>query len=148
MQQMQLWPSQLHWQSPSHSALVQVEMPSACSTTLTMEKLRELMAGKRLFLLFFFLSCHYIGWSSLCFPSGHSPQALTLDLLKSRGYCEETPPSSFDVLNVTVPGAPACWWDTVQQFGSDKVWHFFPLTASTVPCALEPFTSIFGRISN
>uniref|UniRef100_A0A3P8WU46 Glutathione hydrolase-like YwrD proenzyme n=1 Tax=Cynoglossus semilaevis TaxID=244447 RepID=A0A3P8WU46_CYNSE len=53
--------------------------------------------------------------------SGHSPQALTLDLLKSRGYCEETPPSSFDVLNVTVPGAPACWWDTVQQFGSDKL---------------------------
>lgn len=55
MQQMQLWPSQLHWQSPSHSALVQVEMPSACSTTLTMAKLRELMAGKRLFLLLF---CH------------------------------------------------------------------------------------------
>uniref|UniRef100_A0A3Q3AMT2 Glutathione hydrolase-like YwrD proenzyme n=1 Tax=Kryptolebias marmoratus TaxID=37003 RepID=A0A3Q3AMT2_KRYMA len=53
--------------------------------------------------------------------SGHSPQALTLDFLEGCGYTAEAPPSVFDALNVTVPGAPACWCDTVQLFGSQKL---------------------------
>ncbi|XP_012733403.2 glutathione hydrolase-like YwrD proenzyme [Fundulus heteroclitus] len=53
--------------------------------------------------------------------SGRSPQALTLDFLEGLGYSAEAPPSVFDALNVTVPGAPACWCDTVQLFGSQKL---------------------------
>ncbi|KAM4739730.1 glutathione hydrolase-like YwrD proenzyme isoform 3-T3 [Anableps anableps] len=53
--------------------------------------------------------------------SGHSPRALTLDFLEGLGYSAEAPPSVFDALNVTVPGAPACWCDTVQLFGSQKL---------------------------
>ncbi|KAM4574778.1 glutathione hydrolase-like YwrD proenzyme [Fundulus diaphanus] len=53
--------------------------------------------------------------------SGRSPQALTLDFLEGHGYSAEAPPSVFDALNVTVPGAPACWCDTVQLFGSQKL---------------------------
>ncbi|XP_030583736.1 uncharacterized protein LOC115779290 isoform X2 [Archocentrus centrarchus] len=53
--------------------------------------------------------------------SGRSPRALTLDFLEGRGYSAEAPPSAFDALNVTVPGAPACWCDTVQLFGSHKL---------------------------
>ncbi|XP_069377599.1 glutathione hydrolase-like YwrD proenzyme [Paralichthys olivaceus] len=53
--------------------------------------------------------------------SGRSPRALTLEFLEGRGYTAEAPPSPFDVLNVTVPGAPACWCDTVQMFGSHKL---------------------------
>ncbi|KAM4548543.1 glutathione hydrolase-like YwrD proenzyme isoform 2-T2 [Odontesthes bonariensis] len=53
--------------------------------------------------------------------SGRSPQAQTLDLLEGRGYTAEAPPSAFDALNATVPGAPACWCDTVQLFGSQKL---------------------------
>uniref|UniRef100_A0A8C5HWU8 Glutathione hydrolase-like YwrD proenzyme n=2 Tax=Gouania willdenowi TaxID=441366 RepID=A0A8C5HWU8_GOUWI len=53
--------------------------------------------------------------------SGRSPRALTLDFLEGRGFSEEAPPSVFDALNVTVPGAPACWCDAVQLFGSHKL---------------------------
>ncbi|KAM9849023.1 glutathione hydrolase-like YwrD proenzyme [Aulostomus maculatus] len=53
--------------------------------------------------------------------SGRSPRAQTLDFLEGRGYSAEAPPSVFHVLNVTVPGAPACWCDTVQLFGSHKL---------------------------
>ncbi|XP_019720280.1 uncharacterized protein LOC109512748 isoform X2 [Hippocampus comes] len=53
--------------------------------------------------------------------SGRSPKGLTLEFLKGRKYCAETPPPVFDALNVTVPGAPACWCDTIQMFGSHKL---------------------------
>ncbi|XP_040926483.1 transmembrane 4 L6 family member 18 isoform X2 [Betta splendens] len=53
--------------------------------------------------------------------SGRSPKAQTLDLMEGRGYTADAPPSLFDVLNVTVPGAPACWCDTVHLFGSGKL---------------------------
>ncbi|CAL8306232.1 unnamed protein product [Lota lota] len=53
--------------------------------------------------------------------SGRSPRAQSLELLEGRGYSAEAPPPAFDALNVTVPGAPACWCDTVQMFGSHKV---------------------------
>ncbi|XP_026202207.1 glutathione hydrolase-like YwrD proenzyme isoform X2 [Anabas testudineus] len=41
--------------------------------------------------------------------------------MERRGYTAENPPLPFDVLNVTVPGAPACWCDTVKLFGSGKL---------------------------
>ncbi|KAM8745716.1 glutathione hydrolase-like YwrD proenzyme [Acanthopagrus schlegelii] len=53
--------------------------------------------------------------------SGRSPKAQTLDFLEGRGYTAEAPPSPFDALNITVPGAPACWCDTVQLFGNHKL---------------------------
>ncbi|XP_054645726.1 glutathione hydrolase-like YwrD proenzyme [Dunckerocampus dactyliophorus] len=53
--------------------------------------------------------------------SGRTPKRLTLDFLKDRGYSAEAPPPETDALNVTVPGAPACWCDTVQLFGSHKL---------------------------
>uniref|UniRef100_A0A3Q1JG21 Uncharacterized protein n=2 Tax=Anabas testudineus TaxID=64144 RepID=A0A3Q1JG21_ANATE len=53
--------------------------------------------------------------------SGRSPRAQTLDFMERRGYTAENPPLPFDVLNVTVPGAPACWCDTVKLFGSGKL---------------------------
>ncbi|XP_069009152.1 glutathione hydrolase-like YwrD proenzyme [Embiotoca jacksoni] len=53
--------------------------------------------------------------------SGRSARAQTLDFLEGRGYTADAPPSVFDALNVTVPGAPACWCDTVQLFGSHKL---------------------------
>lgn len=56
-----------------------------------------------------------------CVFSGRSARAQSLDFLEGRGFTAETPPSVFDALNVTVPGAPACWCDTVQLFGSHKV---------------------------
>lgn len=62
-----------------------------------------------------------ISSATLCFFSGRSPKAQTLDFLEGRGYTAEAPPSPFDALNITVPGAPACWCDTVQLFGNHKV---------------------------
>uniref|UniRef100_H3C1J4 Gamma-glutamyltransferase 5a n=1 Tax=Tetraodon nigroviridis TaxID=99883 RepID=H3C1J4_TETNG len=53
--------------------------------------------------------------------SGRSPKAQTLDFLEGLGYTAEIPPPPFDALNVTVPGAAACWCDTVQMFGSQKL---------------------------
>ncbi|XP_029906331.1 uncharacterized protein LOC115358473 [Myripristis murdjan] len=53
--------------------------------------------------------------------SGRSPRAQTLDLLEGRGYSTDSPVPVLDALNVTVPGAAACWCDTVQLFGSHKL---------------------------
>ncbi|XP_059196307.1 glutathione hydrolase-like YwrD proenzyme [Centropristis striata] len=53
--------------------------------------------------------------------SGRTPRAQTLDFMEGRGYTAEAPPSPSDALNVTVPGAPACWCDTIQMFGSQKL---------------------------
>ncbi|TNM88194.1 hypothetical protein fugu_006415 [Takifugu bimaculatus] len=53
--------------------------------------------------------------------SGRSPRAQTLDFIEGLGYTAEAPPLPFDALNVTVPGAPACWCDTIQMFGSQKL---------------------------
>ncbi|XP_067452391.1 glutathione hydrolase-like YwrD proenzyme isoform X1 [Thunnus thynnus] len=53
--------------------------------------------------------------------SGRLPRTQTLDFLEERGYSAEAPPSPSDALNVTVPGAPACWCDTVELFGSHKL---------------------------
>ncbi|XP_068174664.1 glutathione hydrolase-like YwrD proenzyme [Antennarius striatus] len=53
--------------------------------------------------------------------SGRSPRAQTLDFLEGCGYTAQAPPSPFDALNITVPGAPACWCDTIQLFGSQKL---------------------------
>ena len=43
--------------------------------------------------------------------SGRSPRAQSLDLLEGRGYSAEASPPAFDALNITVPGAAACWCD-------------------------------------
>lgn len=53
--------------------------------------------------------------------SGRSAKAQSLDYMESRGFSAEAPPSAFDALNVTVPGAPACWCDAIQRFGSHKL---------------------------
>ncbi|KAJ8374346.1 hypothetical protein SKAU_G00049260 [Synaphobranchus kaupii] len=53
--------------------------------------------------------------------SGRSPRALTLDLLSSFGFSQSQPPSVFHAINVTVPGAAACWCETIQLFGSKKL---------------------------
>lgn len=53
--------------------------------------------------------------------SGRSAKAQSLDYMESRGFSTEAPPSAFDALNVTVPGAPACWCDAIQRFGSHKL---------------------------
>ncbi|XP_077440419.1 glutathione hydrolase-like YwrD proenzyme isoform X2 [Vanacampus margaritifer] len=53
--------------------------------------------------------------------SGRSPKGLTLELLIGRKYSAEAPLPVFDALNVTVPGAPACWCDTIKMFGSHKL---------------------------
>uniref|UniRef100_A0A3Q2V667 Putative gamma-glutamyltransferase YwrD n=1 Tax=Haplochromis burtoni TaxID=8153 RepID=A0A3Q2V667_HAPBU len=79
------------------------------------------LVGNPLVLSLFFPMCAKINRTSLCVLSGHSPRALTLDFLEGQGYTAERPPSVFDALNVTVPGAPACWCDTVQLLGSHKL---------------------------
>ncbi|KAM6962853.1 glutathione hydrolase-like YwrD proenzyme [Aplochiton taeniatus] len=53
--------------------------------------------------------------------SGRTPRAQTLDFLEGRGYSAEAPPSAYHALNVTVPGAAACWVDVVELFGSRKL---------------------------
>ena len=53
--------------------------------------------------------------------SGRAPSKLTLELLKSQGFTDSTPPSALSAHNVTVPGAAAAWVDTVEMFGSKKV---------------------------
>ncbi|XP_023147133.2 glutathione hydrolase-like YwrD proenzyme [Amphiprion ocellaris] len=70
--------------------------------------------------------------------SGRSARAQTLDILEGRGYTAETPPSVFDALNVTVPGAPACWCDTVQLFGSHKL-SLLEVLSGAVELAEEGF---------
>uniref|UniRef100_A0A8C6UPZ3 Gamma-glutamyltransferase n=1 Tax=Neogobius melanostomus TaxID=47308 RepID=A0A8C6UPZ3_9GOBI len=53
--------------------------------------------------------------------SGRAAEAQSLDYMESRGFGADAPPSAVDALNVTVPGAAACWCDTVQLFGSSKL---------------------------
>lgn len=99
-------------------------MRSACSSMEKLERSEELTAGGDSYLSAVDVSTKYrmIDWASSCVLSGCSPRALTLDFMEGRGYTADTPPLPFDVLNITVPGAPACWCDTVQLFGSGKVW--------------------------
>ncbi|KAL7867411.1 hypothetical protein AOLI_G00152250 [Acnodon oligacanthus] len=53
--------------------------------------------------------------------SGRSPTAQTLGLMDRYGFSQSNPPPTFHALNVTVPGAAACWCDTVALFGSKKL---------------------------
>ncbi|XP_062306217.1 glutathione hydrolase-like YwrD proenzyme [Osmerus eperlanus] len=53
--------------------------------------------------------------------SGRTPRAQTIDFLEGRGYSVSNPPPPFHALNVTVPGAAACWSDTVSLFGSQQL---------------------------
>lgn len=52
--------------------------------------------------------------------SGHSPQKLTIDHVRSRGISGHKIPTT-DLNAVTVPGAAAAWVDTVEKFGSGKL---------------------------
>lgn len=98
--------------------------------------------------LFFVCGCslHNSEWLSepLCVLSGRSPRAQTLDFLEERGYTAEAPPSPFDALNITVPGAPACWCDTVQLFGSHKVWPLVVYPSSKTLCVMQHLGSPLG----
>ncbi|XP_077979526.1 glutathione hydrolase-like YwrD proenzyme [Glandiceps talaboti] len=53
--------------------------------------------------------------------SGRAPVKLDLDYLNSLGYDENNPVPSRHALNITVPGAAACWIDTVERFGSGNL---------------------------
>ncbi|XP_063056991.1 glutathione hydrolase-like YwrD proenzyme isoform X2 [Engraulis encrasicolus] len=53
--------------------------------------------------------------------SGRSARAQSLHLLESLGFSKGSPPPPFHALNITVPGAAACWCDTVRLFGSQKL---------------------------
>lgn len=52
--------------------------------------------------------------------SGHSPQKLTIDYMRSRGITGRSIPMT-DLNCVTVPGAAAAWVDSVETFGSGKL---------------------------
>lgn len=75
-------------------------------------------------------SCRTLIQAFLCVRSGRTARAQTLDFMESRGFSTESPPSVFDALNVTVPGAAACWCDTKELFGSQKVGLFVFLLCS------------------
>ncbi|KAL5495462.1 hypothetical protein ACEPAI_925 [Sanghuangporus weigelae] len=60
--------------------------------------------------------------------SGHSPQKLSIEYVRSRGITGRSIPLT-DLNCVTVPGAAAAWVDTVQKFGSGNL---------TVAQVLEP----------
>ena len=49
--------------------------------------------------------------------SGHSPQKLTIEHVRSKGITGRTIPGT-DLNSVTVPGAAAAWVDTVEKLGS------------------------------
>ncbi|XP_047014081.2 glutathione hydrolase-like YwrD proenzyme isoform X2 [Ictalurus punctatus] len=53
--------------------------------------------------------------------SGRSPKAQTLELMEACGFSQSNPPPYCHAFNVTVPGAAACWCDTVNLFGSKKL---------------------------
>lgn len=53
--------------------------------------------------------------------SGRAAEAQSLDYMESCGFSADAPPPVFHALNVTVPGAAACWCDTLQLFGSQKL---------------------------
>lgn len=52
--------------------------------------------------------------------SGHSPQKLNIEYMRSRGVTGSSIPTT-DINSVTVPGAAAAWLDAVDVFGSGKV---------------------------
>ncbi|KDQ14217.1 hypothetical protein BOTBODRAFT_175004 [Botryobasidium botryosum FD-172 SS1] len=52
--------------------------------------------------------------------SGRSPQALTLEVARSKGITGRNIPAT-SLNSVTVPGAAAAWADTVETFGSGKL---------------------------
>uniref|UniRef100_A0A4W5JD74 Gamma-glutamyltransferase 5a n=1 Tax=Hucho hucho TaxID=62062 RepID=A0A4W5JD74_9TELE len=80
--------------------------------------------------------------------SGRAPRAQTVDLLEKYGYSESNPIPSFHALNATVPGAAACWCDTVRLFGSQKVkydvWLFYYSSRGTIMF----YSLVFYRIRN
>ncbi len=77
--------------------------------------------------------------------SGHSPQALTLELLAKQGLDRELPP--FHPYTVTVPGACAAWSDLVERFGKLPLDQVF---ADAIDMAergfpVAPITSYFWQ---
>lgn len=52
--------------------------------------------------------------------SGRAPQKMTLDALRQAGIKGKSIPM-LSIHAATVPGAPACWVDTVRELGSGKV---------------------------
>lgn len=52
--------------------------------------------------------------------SGRSPERLTIDHVRKRGIHGSKIPIT-DLNAVTVPGAAACWIDTIESFGNGKV---------------------------
>lgn len=52
--------------------------------------------------------------------SGRAPQAMTLDVLRSKGVTGVEIPGN-SIHSVTVPGAAAAWVDTVEKLGSGKL---------------------------
>ena len=91
------------------------------------------MAGNKLYTLFYFLHktltkvtnlTIFFFYVEMFVCSGRSPSNLTLDYLRKKGVSLENgylgiPLNSPDSVNV--PGAAACWVDTVQKFGSGNV---------------------------
>ena len=53
--------------------------------------------------------------------SGRAPQELFLQLLASQGYSIDNPLPLKHAHSITVPGAAAGWFDTLQEMGSGKV---------------------------
>ncbi|KNZ77438.1 Putative gamma-glutamyltransferase ywrD [Termitomyces sp. J132] len=51
--------------------------------------------------------------------SGHSPEKLDIEYVRSRGHTDRIPLT--DLNSVTVPGAAAAWVDTINKFGSGKL---------------------------
>lgn len=51
--------------------------------------------------------------------SGRAPGLLSLDHALKKGFTTNIPDDDAD--SVTVPGAAACWVDTVEKFGSGKL---------------------------
>eukprot|EP00897_Mesotaenium_endlicherianum_P009703 jgi/Mesen1/8761/ME000524S08058 len=75
--------------------------------------------------------------------NGKSPAGLTMGVVKERGHDKSFMLPPFDALTVAVPGAAACWVDTVERFGhlslveilepaiqlAESGWPVGPLTA-------------------
>lgn len=79
--------------------------------------------------------------------SGRAPRAQTVDLLERYGYSESNPIPSFHALNATVPGAAACWCDTVRLFGSQKVKYDVRLFYYSSRWTIMFYSLVFYRIS-
>ena len=52
--------------------------------------------------------------------SGRAPQKLSIEHMRQRGVTGDTIPVT-DLNSVTVPGAAAAWYDSVEMFGSGNV---------------------------